>query len=58
MFKGNKFIKGRDGGDYFSEEYVDWLEARLRDVIELGNQTLTAYEYEQKLIELGLDDES
>jgi hypothetical protein len=27
-FKGNKFLT-IEGGDYYSAEYVDWLEARV-----------------------------
>ena len=31
VFKGNKFIDGRDGGSYYSGEYVDWLETQFKE---------------------------
>ena len=31
-FTGNKFIEGREGGDYYSAEYVEWLEEQLAEL--------------------------
>ena len=35
-FEGEKFITGREGGDYYSGFYVDWLEEKVNTVDTLG----------------------